>query len=79
MRGTNFALFRYPSVRLDGGTNVGIFQMSAITSHRPKTETYYTLFVKNAEAILQPLGSTGRAESFSRRAFEVDGIFSSGL
>jgi hypothetical protein len=75
MRRTNIPLFRYPSVRLDGGTNVGIFQMSAIMSHRPMTETYYTLLVKNDEAILQPLGSSGNTESFPRRAFEVDGIF----
>jgi len=75
MRRAVISLFRYPSVRLDGGTNVGIFQMPTITSHRPLTETYYTLLVKNDEAILQPLGSTGKAESFPRRAFEVDGIF----
>jgi hypothetical protein len=75
MRNANIPLFCYPSVRLVGGTNVGIFQMSAITSRKPLTETLYTLLIQDDVAILQPLSSTGTMDSFPRAAFEVNGIF----
>jgi len=75
MRSANIPLFRYPSVRLVGGTNVGIFQMSALTSRNPVTETLYTLLIKDDVATLQPLSSAGTMDSFPRTAFNVNGIF----
>jgi hypothetical protein len=75
MRRANIPLFRYPSVRQTGGVNVGVFKISAITSHRPLTESFYTLLVKNDVATLLPLDSGGSAASFSRTTFAVDGVF----
>ena len=75
MRSAKIPIFVEPSVRLAGGTNIGIFRMSVITSRIPLTEPLHTLLIKYDVATSQALSSPGTMDSFSCAAFDVKASF----